>query len=169
MMDRLERLDDTINRIEQILLVASLGFMILIAFLQIILRNLFVTGLSWGDTLLRNLVLWIGFIGAAIATKEGRHINIDVASRWLPIAGKNLAHRCTHLFSFLVCGLLTYAALKFIKNEAQIGNVTLFNIPAWVPELILPVTFGLMTFRFGLRLLKNPPGIEKTGRMDDQR
>jgi TRAP-type C4-dicarboxylate transport system permease small subunit len=168
-MGRLDRLDDTINRIEQILLVASLGLMILIAFLQIILRNLFVTGLSWGDTLLRNLVLWIGFIGAAIATKEGRHINIDVTSRWLPFAGKNLAHRSSHLYSFLVCGLLTYAALKFIKHEAQMGNVTLFNIPAWVPELILPVTFGLMTFRFGLRLLKNPPGVEQTGRMDKER
>ena len=168
MMDRLDRLDDTINQIEQILLIASLGLMILIAFLQIILRNLFVTGLSWGDTFLRNLVLWIGFIGAATATREGRHINIDVTSRWLPPAGKILAYRCIHLFSFLICWLLTYAALKFLKHEAQMGNVTLFNIPAWVPELILPVIFGLMTFRFGLRLLKNAPRVEKTGRMDEQ-
>ncbi|MBS3917578.1 MAG: TRAP transporter small permease [Deltaproteobacteria bacterium] len=168
MMDRLERLDDTINRVEQILLVTSLSLMILIAFLQIILRNLFVTGLSWGDTLLRNLVLWIGFIGAAIATKEGKHINIDVASRWLPFAGKNLAGRCTHLFSFLICGLLAYAALKFIKHEAQMGNVTLLNIPTWIPATILPVTFGLMTFRFGLHFLKTLSGVGKFGIMDER-
>lgn len=168
-MDRWERLDDGINRIEQILLVTSLGLMILIAFLQIVLRNLFATGLVWGDLFLRNLVLWIGFIGATIATKEGRHINIDVVSRWLPSAGKNLASKCTHGYSFLVCGLLTYAALKFIKNEAQMGNVTLFNIPAWIPELILPVTFGLMTFRFGLRLLKPTSKTEGAERMDEPR
>lgn len=168
-MERLERLDDRINRIEQILLVTSLGLMIFVAFLQILLRNLLATGLSWGDVFLRNLVLWIGFIGAAIATKEGRHINIDVASRWLPSTGKNYVSIITHLFSFLICGLLTFAALKFIKNEAQIGNVTLFNIPAWIPELILPVTFGLMSFRFGLRLLKNLFKAGASGRRGEQR
>lgn len=159
MMDRLKRLDKTINRVEQGLLVASLGSMIFIAFLQILLRNLWATGLPWGDILLRNLVLWIGFVGAAIATREGRHINIDVMSRWLSPQGKDRVDLIIHLFSFLICGLLTYAASKFIKNEAQMGNVTLWNIPAWIPAMILPITFALMAFRFGLRLLKNLYGI----------
>jgi len=83
-VNRWERVDETIDRVEQTLLVTFLGFMILIAFLQIVLRNFFNTGLSGGDPLLRNLVLWIGFIGATLATREGKHINIDVVSRWLP-------------------------------------------------------------------------------------
>ncbi len=61
----------------------------------------------------------------------------------------------THLFSFFIGCLLTYAALKFIRNEFQMGNTTFFDIPAWLPELILPVTFILMTFRFGLRSLRS--------------
>ena len=68
MMDRLERMDEMIDRVEQTLVVSFLGFMIFIAFLQIVLRNDFSTGLDWGDSLLRNLVLWIGFIGATLAT-----------------------------------------------------------------------------------------------------
>jgi TRAP-type C4-dicarboxylate transport system permease small subunit len=50
---------------------------------------------------------------------------------------------------------LTFAALKFIKNEVQMERMTFLNIPAWIPEMILPLTFGLMTFRFGLRSFKN--------------
>jgi len=155
MMDRWERMDETIGRVEETLLVTCLGFMIFIAFLQIVLRNFFSTGLDWGDSLLRNLVLWIGFIGATLATKEGKHINIDVVSRWLPSIGKNVVTLITHLFSFLVCCALTYATLKFIRNEVQMGQKTFLNIPAWIPEMILPITFSLMTFRFGLRSFKN--------------
>ena len=155
MTDRWERMDEMIARVEQTLVVSFLGFIIFVAFLQIILRNFFSTGLDWGDSLLRNLVLWIGFIGATLATKEGKHINIDVVSRWLPPMGKNVVTLVTHLFSFLVCCALTYATLKFIGNEAQMGQKAFLNIPAWIPEMILPITFSLMTFRFGLRSFRN--------------
>jgi TRAP-type C4-dicarboxylate transport system permease small subunit len=154
-MDRWERMDEIIGRVEETLVVTFLGFMIFIALLQIVLRNVFFTGLDWGDSLLRNLVLWIGFIGATLATKEGKHINIDVVSRWLPPIGKNVVTLITHLFSFLVCCALTYATLKFIRNEVQMGQKLFLNIPAWIPEMILPITFGLMAFRFGLRSFKN--------------
>jgi TRAP-type C4-dicarboxylate transport system permease small subunit len=154
-------MDELIARVEQTLVVSFLGFIIFIAFLQIILRNFFSTGLDWGDSLLRNLVLWIGFIGATLATKEGKHINIDVVSRWLPPMGKNVVTLITHLFSFFVCCVLTYATLKFLRNEIQMGQKTFLNIPAWIPETILPLTFSLMTFRFGLRSLRNLSGMGK--------
>ena len=60
----------------------------------------------------------------------------------------------THVFSFLICCLLTFAALKFIENEFQMGSVPFLGIPAWISEMILPITFGVMAFRFGLRFLK---------------
>ena len=167
-MSRWEQVDGVIDRVEQTLLVTFLGFMILLAFLQIVLRNFFFTGLDWGDSLLRNLVLWIGFIGATLATREGKHINIDIVSRWLPSLGKNVVTLFIHLFSFFICCLLTYAALKFIKNEVQMGNRTFLDIPAWIPEMILPVTFGLMTLRFGLRSFKNLSEMRKMHPIHDR-
>jgi TRAP-type C4-dicarboxylate transport system permease small subunit len=163
-MDRWEQADQIIDRVEETFLVILLSSMIVIAFLQIILRNLFDTGLTWGDPLVRNLVLWIGFIGAALATREGKHINIDVVSRWLPPLGRGLMEFLTQLFSFFICGLLTFAALKFIKNEAQMGNITFLKIPAWILETVLPVIFGLMVFRFGLRSFKVISTIVKMGK-----
>jgi C4-dicarboxylate transporter DctQ subunit len=157
-MDHWERLDEIIDRMEQTTLVTLLSLMILIAFFQIVLRNLFDTGLTWGDPLVRNLVLWVGFIGAALATREGKHINIDVVSRWMPHRGKGFIEAITDLYSSLICALLTFAALKFIKNELQMGNVVFPGVPSWIAEIILPITFGLMTFRFGFRSLRNFSG-----------
>lgn len=153
-MDRWDRLDEEIDRVETIIVVLFLSAMMMIAFLQIFLRNVFTTGLSWGEMILRNLVLWIGFIGATLATREGKHINIDVVSRSFPLLLRTFVEAGIHLFSSFICGLLTYASLKFIKNEAEMGTMTLMNAPAWVLEVILPLTFGLMAFRFLLRAVK---------------
>jgi TRAP-type C4-dicarboxylate transport system permease small subunit len=154
MMHRWERIDAVIDRIEQTLVSILLSVMILVAFFQIVLRNLFSTGLTWGDPLVRNLVLWVGFIGAAIATRERKHISIDVVSQWVPSRRKIFLEVTIDVSSFIICGLLTFAAVKFIRNEALMGSVTFLGISAWIPELILPITFGLMTLRYGFRTLK---------------
>jgi TRAP-type C4-dicarboxylate transport system permease small subunit len=155
MMDRWEHIDEIIGRLEQFLLGTLLSVMVLIAFVQIFLRNVFSTGLSWGDELVRNLVLWTGFIGAAIATREGKHISIDVFSRWISPKGKNGVEIITNGFSLLICVILTFAALKFVRNESQMGDILFLGIPSWVSEVILPLTFGVMSFRFCLRFVKD--------------
>ena len=145
--------DEHISRLEQILIAALLAVMILLAFWQIVLRNFFATGIDWGDSLIRYLVVWVGFIGAAIATREGKHITIDILSRWITGKGNSAIQVISHLSSAVICGLLAWAAIKFIWFEAQMGGTTFFNLPIWVPELIIPITFGLMTLRYTLRLI----------------
>jgi TRAP-type C4-dicarboxylate transport system permease small subunit len=154
MMHRWEHVDAVIDRVEQTLVAILLSIMIIIALSQIVLRNFFATGLTWGDPLVRNLVLWVGFIGAAIATREGKHLSIDVVSQWVPSRRRIFLEVIINLSSFIICGLLTFAAVKFVRNEALMGSITFLGISAWIPELILPVTFGLMTLRYGFRSLK---------------
>ncbi len=148
-----EQLDEKISRLEKGLIAVLLSMMILMGFSQIVLRNFFDTGITWGDSLVRYLVVWVGFIGAAIATREGKHINIDIVSRWLTGYQNNCIQIISHFFSAMICGLLTLAAIKFIHFEAQMGSTAFFKIPVWVPEIIIPVTFGLMTLRFAVKLL----------------
>jgi TRAP-type C4-dicarboxylate transport system permease small subunit len=155
MTDLWERIDEVIGRMEQILLVILLSALILVAFSQIILRNLFSTGIAWGDALVRGLVLWTGFIGATIAVRESKHICIDVVSRWLSPKGKKVVAIIINAFSFLICCFLCFAALKFINNEFQMKSLFFLGIPSWVSEIILPVTFGLMAFRYLLHFLKS--------------
>ena len=153
-MKHWDRLDHIISQVENILLVFLLSLMMIMAFTQIVLRNLFATGFSWADVLVRYLVLWVAFIGAALATREGKHINIDVFSRWVSGKSKIYLKAICELCSLIVCGLLAYAAVRFIQFEAQMGGTTFFGLPVWLPQLIIPITFGLMTFRFALRCIK---------------
>jgi TRAP-type C4-dicarboxylate transport system permease small subunit len=150
-MSRWQRWDDTLGRVEKFLVAAMLSIMILLAFLQIILRNVFSTGISWGDPLVRYLVLWVGFMGASLASKEEKHITIEVFSRWFSDLGSRYLKGIPHLVSAIICGLLTFAAWTFVQNEAQMGSTTFLEIPVWIPQIIIPITFALMTLRFGFR------------------
>ena len=98
----------------------------------------------------------------SIAAKEGKHITIDVISRWVTGAGSSTIKAFSHFTSAAICCVLTWAGLKFIWFEAQMGGTTFFKLPVWVPELIIPATFGLMTLRYTLHLV-NEIMIIKTG------
>ena len=81
------------------MLVVIVLFMVVLAFLQVLLRNIFDQSFLWGDPLLRHLVLWVGFIGASLATREEKHINIDVLGRALKGRPKLAVRFFTELFA----------------------------------------------------------------------
>ena len=147
-MNLWNKLDTKISRVETVLVTILLALMILMAFSQIVLRNFFSSGIDWSDALVRYLVVWVTFVGAAIAAKEGKHITFDLLSRWLTGTGTLGIQALSNFFSAVICSLLTIAAAKFIWFEAQMGSTAFLNLPAWVPELIMPIAFGLMTLRF---------------------
>ena len=147
-MNRWQQWNEALSRVEKYLVGAMLSVMILLAFLQIILRNVLSTGISWGDPLVRYLVLWVGFIGASLATKEGKHITIEIFSRWFSKHSGLYFKAIASLVSAFVCGLLTFAGWTFVQNEAQMAATSFLKIPAWVPQIIIPVTFALITLRF---------------------
>jgi C4-dicarboxylate transporter DctQ subunit len=143
------------DKLEYVVLVFLLTIMVGLAFLQIFLRIFFATGILWGDPFLRHLVLWIALLGAVTATKEGKHINIDVISRVLPDRGKVAIRALTDLFSTFICLLLIQASLKFIRDESQAGTLAFLSIPTWAVAVIFPVAFGLIALRFAISGCRN--------------
>jgi len=141
-------LDNLIARVENIFIIILLTTMILLACLQIVLRNFFDTSIFWGDILLRHLVLWVGFIGASLATRENKHINIDVLSKQLSPGFKKLSQIIVNLFATLICYFLMRAGMTFIEMEAASKSILFSGLPTWVAQLIIALGFGIMMFRF---------------------
>jgi TRAP-type C4-dicarboxylate transport system permease small subunit len=144
-----------LDKAEYLVLVSLLTLMVGLAFLQIVLRIFFDTGILWGDPLLRHVLLWAALLGATMATKEGKHINIDVISRLLPDWGKVTIQAVANLFSAFICVLLLQASLKFVRDEFQVGTLAFLEIPIWVVGVIFPVAFGLIGLRFAINGFRN--------------
>ena len=77
-MKVLRAFDRWLARTEGIALVLFLGAMVGVSFLQVILRNVFQSGIDGADVLLRHGVLWVALLGASLATRQARHIRIDI-------------------------------------------------------------------------------------------
>lgn len=143
-----KKINNLIHLLEDGLLIFTLAAMILLALSQIILRNVFDTGIEWSEPLLRVLVLWLGLLGAIAATKKNHHISIDVITRMLPQTGKLATDIINNLFSAVVCAVICYYSFRFVQMEYEDGIVAFANVPAWICESIIPIGFGLMTLRF---------------------
>jgi TRAP-type C4-dicarboxylate transport system permease small subunit len=141
---------EVFGRVEQTVLVVLLLTMVGLAFVQIVLRIFFSSGIIWGDVALRHLVLWVGLFGATVATRESRHINIDILPRLLKGKAKTLLGILIDFFSAFVCVLLASAGLTFVRDEFAAKTVAFLEIPGGIAALIFPIAFSIIALHFGL-------------------
>jgi len=139
-----------LNLLEDGFLCVLLLGLVMLAFTQIVLRNLLGVGLVWADPVLRQTVLWVAMVGAGIATREYRHIHVNIVTRFLPIRIKAGVGFLTDIFASVVCALLTYATWSLVMDEYHYhveGNLV-GSVPMWVSQAILPFAFALISLRF---------------------
>ena len=140
-----------LHRAEDGLLVVLLLSMLGLAVSQIAMRNFMGVGFIWIDPLLRVMVLWLGLIGALVATREGKQISVDVLTRILTPRLSLVSGIVTRTFAGIVSAIIAWYSLLFVIDEWQIGIVAFANVPAWIAEAIIPVGFALIALRFFLQ------------------
>jgi len=143
------------ERLEEILLVFLVALLVFLGFLQILFRNLISIGIVWVDPLVRHLVLWIALLGASIATRENRHISIDLLAGYLSPALHQRVQGGLQLFSAFICLLLVHPAIRFLQDDYQVGKTLAFGIPLWVSQAIMPVMMLVLGVRFLLQGFRN--------------
>ena len=157
-MNLLKSIDKALTRAEEIVLITLLTVMVVMSFLQVVLRNVFSSGILWADILLRHILLWLGFLGAAIATSENRHINFDSVRRFLSPRIRLATEVMTNLFAAAICILLASAAWEFVQGEIADRRTVLEGIPSWYFQSIIPVGFGLLAIHFIIRAILRSRG-----------
>ena len=136
------------DRAETLFLLVLLAALTGLSFLQVVLR-LAHGGLPWADVINRHLVLWIGMVGAALATSRSRHIRIDVLGRWLKGVWARWTGAGLDLLAAWICLRLALASLTFVLQTREFGD-TLPPLPwpAWPLQAVIPAAFALMTLHF---------------------
>ena len=144
------RLERAGRMAEDAVLVLLLGGMILLAAGQIVLRNFFNVGFIWSDEALRLLVLWLAVAGAVAASRSDKHINIAVLDRFLPGRLAALKNVLVHAFTATISGIVAWQGWLFVLTSREFGDLLMGGIPAWLLQLVLPIGFGLICYRYVL-------------------
>lgn len=135
-------------RLEKAALAVAFGLLLLVALLQIVLRNGFATSLPGADELLRTLVLWLAMLGALGATREGNHIRIDLLAQVLPGPWGQRLHRLSALATAGLCAFAGYHGVLLCQLELEEGRPAFWGLPVWITLLIIPAAFAAMALRF---------------------
>ena len=149
-MRLLKKAEALLSGLEGLLVAVLLSIMILMSFSQVLLREFFHTGIIWGDVFLRQLVLWVGFLGAALAAAQDKHFAWEAAQKdakwgpWMRLAA--------HLAAAAITAMLIRASWLFLMDEKAAAqtlfSVGPFPVPAWLFAAAIPAGFSLVLLHF---------------------
>lgn len=135
-------------RIIEILLITLLLAMMFLVTGQVILRNVFSSGISGVDVISRHMVLWIAFLGAMLATRSRQHIAIDALTRLIPSRARNSLRIVLDLLAAYVAFLLAKASYAFVLDERAMGTILFGDVPTWITQTIIPFGFAMISVEY---------------------
>ncbi len=133
--------------VESAFLVALLAMMVTLAFAQVILRH-FGLGLLWAEVVLKNLVLWTGFLGAALAAASEKNFAWEAPHLGAPALWKPWLRLSANLSGAAITGCLLKAALIYLADERAAGAELLtiggMVVHSWIAAAGIPIGFALL-------------------------
>ncbi len=155
------RLDRKLQQAEVALCATSLLVMIGLAFAQVLLRTFRTETLqpvAWFDAVARHLVIWVGMLGASLATAEGRHISIEALPKLFGPGGRRRNDILVSAAALVVVGVLLTLSLIYMARVQLPDPAHLFRIdaleldvPRWPFLVIVPAGLAVIGWRFALR------------------
>lgn len=150
MESKLLKIESKVIKIEKALLAGLIIFMVFMSFLQVVLRISIGKSILWLDPMLRYLVLWAGFLGASLAIVNNKHFMLDVITRNLKPETAKLINKTITIFIILICLMLMFASVKFVKTETifdtKLFSIGSLQVSALYMEFMIPLGFALMIF-----------------------
>lgn len=88
------------------LMVLSLALMVLLVFINVVMRYAFNSGITESEELSRWLFVWMTFMGAIVALRERAHLGTDTLVARLSVRGKKVCLGLGHLAMLYICWLM---------------------------------------------------------------
>jgi len=148
---RLRRLDHLAGLVEQIVLFAMLGVIVLVGTFQALATKLTGTSFVWSFDVVRGCTFAIAMIGAAFASHHASHLSMDIISRWLSPRTRLAAQVVLGTFTIFAAYLLLTSGLHLRTQVASEGGS--HTIPPDVIAALIPVGAVLIIFHTLMRVL----------------
>jgi TRAP-type C4-dicarboxylate transport system permease small subunit len=101
------------------LLVLGLSVMGLMVLANVVLRYVFDSGLAVTEEVARFIFVWLTFVGAIVAMKQGLHLGMDSMVRRLSPKMKLLVQIMSNLLMLTCCALMLKGSLEQTRLNAE--------------------------------------------------
>lgn len=118
-------------------------------------------GYSWAQDLSKILIMWVGFVGASMATHERKHIRIDFVRKAIPERFRSYYNGVGHLVTVVFCALLLVLASWYLFDRLRMGaTLASIDLKVWLLVLPIPLALAVMVVRFSARMVAAFRGLE---------
>ncbi len=123
--------------------------MVLIVFINTLLRYCFNSGIVENEELLRYMFIWITFLGIVSVYYENRHIAVTMLTDRLSPKVRNLFEFCANFLVLYALYVLTSGSLMYMEDSATtVGQLTNIRF-TWI--IVAAVFAGIACFGIVLR------------------
>lgn len=132
-----------LNRGIELLTAFLLLEMVVLVFMQIVSRGLFGNSFSWTEEIARFSMIWITFLGAAIAFQYGAHIGIDYFVKKLP----QVPDKIIGALGSMICGIFFVVVAYqgwLLMDSASMQRSPALQLSMTYVYAIIPVSVTMM-------------------------
>lgn len=158
----MRKLDLFVSRSEEVLIGVLILSASVILFSNVVARYAFNAGFAWAEELVRYQIVWMVFLGASVAARQGIHIGVDLLIKFSPPGIARAIDLLVHAIAVAFCGFLVFYGVELVSQTRAFGQVSpALQMPTWMVQLAIPVGAALMGVRFMQQFFRTLLGREQ--------
>jgi TRAP-type C4-dicarboxylate transport system permease small subunit len=149
-------LSDALAQVEDAIAGILLAIVLGIVTYELTIRGLFGHSNLWTDELSRVILIAMVYFAAIGVTREGSHVRVELLVDLAPPGLRSALEKLSDLacLAFSLCA--TWYGIAYVRESMRFGISFVHSylpFPLWVAQLVVPISFALISFRLILRLL----------------
>jgi TRAP-type C4-dicarboxylate transport system permease small subunit len=158
----LKRAERVLVRVNQTLVIVMMMAMASLVFANVVSRYVFANSLNWSEEIARYLMIWVTYLGAGLAMRNGQHVAIEFGQSALPKALHPWIRGLVAATILVFLGVITVAGVQFTEFAWR-QRTPVMQWPMGAVYLAIPIGSLLFALHF-LAILRDwigrTPGTE---------
>jgi TRAP-type C4-dicarboxylate transport system permease small subunit len=118
--------------------IAMMAVMATLVFMNVVSRYIFNHSIIWAEEVSQYLMVWVAFLAAGLALRQGRHVAIEILQDRLPSRARRMTRHLVALLLIVFMGILIVLGFQFARF-AWDQETPVLNIPLGIPYLAVPI------------------------------
>lgn len=148
------KIREYINRSENLLTIGVFSILTIFPAVEIFTRLMGRPGIPASPILVQHMTLWIGFIGAVLATRQNKLLSLTRDPLFSPDSVLSNGRWIAKNISFVIIGALFWGSINLVMIEYNYPIQISPGIYRWVIQLIMPIGFLLIGFQILIKSSK---------------
>ena len=157
----MKKVIDFYNNLEEKILVLGIVIMVIILFMQVLLRFIFGSPFTWAEELARLIFIWISWLGISLGQRKMEHIKVTMVTDRIKGKTQNIILLLADIVSLIVLVIFIWQGVSLVATIFDMGTRTAaLHVPRWIVYLSVPVSCLAMGVRLVADMARSLKGLK---------